>query len=730
MGSSNDVETGQNFQLGEELFHLPELVCLPAQKYFLIWVECLTKSPVYRDVTKCEGTVKKRVVLSPALRMVSQAQFKASRRFRMITLRGGASALMIVVMLVALTPVCRAQGSAVPDDIESVGVPPIPSSLPREVAPYTGIYGLPMAGWDFERSQILLKGLSSVTWISRVSSPGAAPQTSPIYIQSNGIYDVYFQPQGKYLSYTRDADGNEKFQLYLYDIGSGKSTILSDGKSRNTEPVWSNAGDKIVYSSTPAGDAGVNLRLIDPFDPKSDHLIAKSSGNYLKAYDWSPDDKEIVFCDFTSNTAATLWLLDVATGKRALLSPSVDHPELYDYPQFTKDGSGVYVVTDHDSGMRRVAHIELASRKIIYVPSNPKWDIDEFQLAPDGKNLAFITNEDGIARLHVYDIAANKERSAPDLPTGIISDLKWNKNSKDLAFNVKSSRTPNDVYSVNVETGRVDLWAKSVTNEVDTNHFAIPELVHWTTFDNQTISGFLYRPPSKFKGKRPVIIDIHGGPEDQYRPGFGYEDNYFVNELGLAKIYPNVRGSSGYGKTFLALDNDLRREGAVKDIGALLDWIKTQPTLDADHVLVEGASYGGYLALSVAYVYPDRISGAISESGMTDLASFVEHTEGWRRDIQRAEFGDERDPKMKEFLARIAPLNNAQKIKKPLLIIHGQNDPRVPVDDIRRLITATKGRIPVWYILAKDEGHGFIQQSNRDYRTYAKILFVKEFLLK
>ena len=281
-----------------------------------------------------------------------------------------------------------------------------------------------------------------------------------------------------------------------------------------------------------------------------------------------------------------------------------------------------------------------------------------------------------------------------------------------------------------LETGKVELWAKSVTNGVDTSKFSQPELIHWPTFDKRTLSGFLYRPASKFKGKRPVIIDIHGGPEEQYRPGFVYEDNYLLNELGVAKIYPNVRGSSGYGKTFLSLDNGVLRDDAVKDIGALLDWIKTQPDLDADRVLVEGASYGGYLALSTAYTYSDRIRGTISDSGISNLASFVEHTEGWRRDIQRAEFGDERDPKIRDFMERTAPVNNAQKIRKPLLIIQGQNDPRVPFGDAAKLVAATKDRIPVWYILAKDEGHGFAQQSNRDYRTYATILFVKEFLLK
>jgi dipeptidyl aminopeptidase/acylaminoacyl peptidase len=637
--------------------------------------------------------------------------------------------LMVVFLLVGLIQ-AQAQSTAPSKSIESLGVPPIPASLAREIQPYNSPYGLPVAGWNPLKREIWLKGLSSVTWISRVASPGATPETSAIYIQSSGIYDIYFQPQGKYLAYTRDANGNESFQLYLYEINARNSTLLSDGKSRNTEPVWSNAGDKIVYSSSPAGAEGVNLRLLNPIDPKTDRLLEKSSGSYLKAYDWSPDDKTVVYCDFSSNTASSLWLADVGSGKNILLSEKSDKPELYDFPQFSKDGKGIYVVTDHDSDFRRLAYIDLSSRKISYVPSPAQWDVEEFQLAPDGRNVAFITNEEGLSKLHLFDLLDRKEHEAPQLPVGVISDPKWNRESTDVAFNLKSPRSPIDVYSVNLRTAKVELWAKSVMNGVDTSKFSQPEVIHWKTFDKRTLSGFLYRPSEKFKGKRPVIIDIHGGPEEQYRPNFLYEDNYLLNELGVAKIYPNVRGSSGYGKSFLSLDNGVHREDAVKDIGALLDWIKAQPDLDAERVLVEGVSYGGYLALSTACEYSDRIRATISDSGISDLASFVEHTEGWRRDLQRSEFGDERDPKLREFMERTAPLNNAQKIKKPLLIIQGQNDPRVAAGDAAKLVAATKDRVPVWYILAKDEGHGFLKQANRDYRLYATILFIKEFLLK
>ncbi len=357
--------------------------------------------------------------------------------------------------------------------------------------------------------------------------------------------------------------------------------------------------------------------------------------------------------------------------------------------------------------------------------------MEDFRLSPDGKTLAFITNEDGVSRLHLLDTKTGKERQAPSLPIGIISDVKWHNNSVDLAFNLKSSRTPNDVYSLDSNTGKVEQVYKGVTGEVDLDRLPQPERISWKSFDGKMISGFLYRPPSTFTGKRPVIINIHGGPEEQYRPEFGYYNNYFTNELGVVMIFPNVRGSSGYGKSFHRSDNGSLRLNASKDIGALLDWVKAQPDLDADRVLVQGSSYGGYLALLVATDYGERIRAVISDSGISNLVTFNQNTAGWRRDLQRQEFGDERDPKTKEFLERTAPVNNASRIKKPLFLIQGKNDPRVPYTQARQMVEAVKKNgTPVWYLLAKDEGHDWNKKGNRDFRSYAIALFVQEHLLK
>jgi dipeptidyl aminopeptidase/acylaminoacyl peptidase len=256
--------------------------------------------------------------------------------------------------------------------------------------------------------------------------------------------------------------------------------------------------------------------------------------------------------------------------------------------------------------------------------------------------------------------------------------------------------------------------------------------VRWKSFDGLTISGFLYRAPaSRFPGKRPVLINIHGGPESQYKPGFGGRNNYLINEMGISVIWPNVRGSNGYGKSFLKLDDGRLRENSVKDIKALLDWIPSRPDLDAGRVMVQGGSYGGYMSLAVASLYAEQIAGAIDIVGISNFVTFLERTESYRRDLRRAEYGDERDPDMRRFLESISPLNRADRILKPLFVVQGKNDPRVPVTEAEQMVANLKGRgTPVWYMVAADEGHGFAKKANADYQFFATIEFIRKYLLE
>jgi dipeptidyl aminopeptidase/acylaminoacyl peptidase len=331
----------------------------------------------------------------------------------------------------------------------------------------------------------------------------------------------------------------------------------------------------------------------------------------------------------------------------------------------------------------------------------------------------------------VLDLETGKEKPAPKLPPGQMGGLSWHESGKEVAFTLSWARSPADAYSFEPATGRLERWTESETGGLNPATFAEPELVRWKSFDGKAISGFLYKPKATFTGRRPVIISIHGGPESQSRPGFGGSQNFWPNELGVARLLPNVRGSSGYGKTFLKLDNGALREDSVRDIGALLDWIKTRDDLDPDRVMVTGGSYGGYMTLAVATHYPDRIRCALDVVGISSFVTFLERTEAYRRDLRRVEYGDERDPKMREFLTRISPVSNAAKIARPLFVAHGRNDPRVPYTEAEQIVeTVRRNGTPVWYLLADNEGHGFAKKENADFYFYATIRFLQETVRK
>ena len=427
-----------------------------------------------------------------------------------------------------------------------------------------------------------------------------------------------------------------------------------------------------------------------------------------------------------------VWLIHVSSGEKTLLTPKGGNVKIaYSGGRFSKDGKGIYVATDKDSEFQRLAYIDLATKQHTYLTSNIPWDVDEFDLSYDGRTIAFVTNEDGFGVLHLFDTRTRKEKPVPNVPKGVISGVSWHKNNRDLGFNISSARSSSDAYSLDVQSGKVERSTFSETGGLNTASFPEPELIHWKSWDGRAISGFLYRPPKNYTGKRPVIINIHGGPEGQFRPSFAGHWNYYLDELGIAMIAPNVRGSSGYGKTFLALDNGFLREGSYQDINTLLDWIQTQPDLDSNRVLITGGSYGGFMTLAVATNYNDRICCSVDVVGPSNLVTFLEHTSGYRQDLRRVEYGDERDPKMREFLERIAPANNAKNITKPLFVIAGKNDPRVPVSESQQMVNIVRQNgTPVWWLMAKDEGHGFAKKKNQDYQFDATVMFVKEYLLK
>jgi dipeptidyl aminopeptidase/acylaminoacyl peptidase len=611
------------------------------------------------------------------------------------------------------------------------GVPKIPASLVDTIGRYTENRDAFQTDWHPMRREMLIGTRFGNTYQAHiVGTPGGARRQMTFFPEP--VYGGWFHPKnGDYFVYQKDVGGGEAYQFFRYDLATGDSTLLTDGKSRNTSLRWSSVGDQVAYVSTRRNNQDTDLWVMSTSDPKTDHMLTQLAGGGWEPQDWAPDDKKILLMEGISINETYLWLVDTTTGEKTELTPRKTEVQVaYGGARFSKDGKGVYLTTDKDSEFQRLAYIDLATKKMEIVTSDLSWDVDEFQQSWDGKWIAYLSNEDGISKLHLLDAVARKERPVPKLPIGLMGGLIWHRNNQDLGFGLTTPKETGDCYSLDVNSGKVERWTTSET-AVNTSGLRDAELVHWKTFDGRTISGFLYRPPAKFTGKRPVLIEIHGGPEGQWRPGFLGSFTYYLNELGIAILEPNVRGSTGYGKAFTKLDNGFLREGSYKDINALLDWVATQPNLDADRIAVTGGSYGGYMTLAVSTFYSDRIRCSIDVVGPSNLVTFLENTEAYRRDLRRVEYGDERDPKMREFLEKIAPINNVEKIKKPMMVVAGKNDPRVPLRESDQIVAALKKQgTPVWYVMAKDEGHGFQKKVNQDFQFYATVEFLQEYLLK
>jgi dipeptidyl aminopeptidase/acylaminoacyl peptidase len=612
------------------------------------------------------------------------------------------------------------------------GIPAIPASLPSEVRRYTESRAATFVDWHPTRREVLISTrFGNTPQLHHVAMPLGARQQVTFYDEP--VTSGWYEPrQGSYFVFMRDVGGDEFAHLYRYDLADGRVTQLTRGaRSQNGNVRFSSRGDRIAFSSTRRNGTDRDIYVMDPLDPASTRMLLQVTGGGWSPLDWSPDNRHLLVLEMVSVNQSRLHLVEVATGKRESLGPMTPDTVAYGSAQFSRDGRGVYLTTDRGSEFRQLAHMDLATRNITPLTAGIEWDVVEFGVSEDGSTVAFLTNEAGQSRLYLMDTSSRQVRPVSGLPAGVISGLRWHRATRELAFAMSSARSTSDVYSVDAGTGNVTRWTESELGGLVASELVEPTLIRWQSFDQREITGFYYRPPARFTGKRPVLINIHGGPEGQSRPTFQGRINYFLNELGVAVLYPNVRGSTGYGKSFVKLDNGMKREDSVKDIGALLDWIASQPELDAGRVMVTGGSYGGYMTLATATNYNDRICCAVDVVGISDFRSFLRNTESYRRDLRRVEYGDERDPQMSAYFARIAPLNNAGKISKPLFVVQGANDPRVPRTEAEQMVAKVKqnGR-PVWYLMATDEGHGFRKKGNVDFQFFATIMFMRQHLLR
>ncbi|MBC7503245.1 MAG: S9 family peptidase [Herminiimonas sp.] len=634
------------------------------------------------------------------------------------------------------------------EHLTAEGIPEISSALALRAARYNDFRARGLVEWHPVRREMLVatrtKGVG--TQLHLLRKPMGELEQLTDY--PDPVRSGTFEPKnGTYIVFEKDEGGSEATQLFRLDLDTRKVTLLTDPAEKHSTGAWNHAGNRLLFSSTQldktAGAGGraeitTDVYSIDPLDPNSKRKIASLPGGGWFDFQWSPDDRQLAAMNYKSANQSSVWLIEAGDGKRRQILPapgaSADSLVSYQNIRFSKDGTQLFITTDSSGEFQQLTRVNLSSLDSTPMSGHIPWDITAIEPAKTTNRIVTVVNNDGLAALHLFDAKSGTEIARPAVPVGGITQLKW-RDGQELGFGLNSASSPGEIHSLDTVTGVVEQWTNPHA-EMDTRAFRDATIVRWKSFDGQTISGLVSKPAEalldqKFKGRRPVVILIHGGPEAQATIGFMHRYNYLINELGIVVIQPNVRGSRGYGKTFLQLDNGYRREDSVKDIGALLDWIGTQPDLDAERVVVMGGSYGGYMSLAVATNYADRIRGAVDVVGISNFVSFLERTESYRRDLRRVEYGDERDPAMRAFMERIAPLNNAQKITKPLFVVQGKNDPRVPLFEAEQIVARVRqNKVPVWYLMADNEGHGFARKPNADFYFLSLVRFMEENLLK
>lgn len=614
----------------------------------------------------------------------------------------------------------RTQGQLVMEN-----VPVTPDSVRDKLIQYQNVRSAGMVGFTKNGQILISTRFGEANQIHLVKMPKGARNQLTYY--SEPVSGGSMRPKHNQFIFSKDKGGDEFFQFYLYDLENGETRQLTENGTRNEGLLFSRDGKTMVWSVARDKSTIRDLMMMEVDNPQSKKTLFSKEGSYY-ALDFSPDGKKILIGQYVSVTKSKRFIYDLASGSMNELTPELNVS--YDGGEFTKDGKNIVLVTDEGSDFAYGVNLDLATQKRTRVTPDINWDVSGIGFSPDFKKVLFGSNEDGISKIYLGDAANIKMAKPINLPIGVVGGISWNEASSKLGISLVTATSPSDAFVYDLASKKLEAWTESEIGGLNPKNFAIPKLIHYPTFDEvkgkkREIPAFVYSP--KTSGKHPVIISIHGGPESQSTPNFSSAYNYWVKELDATVIVPNVRGSTGYGKNYVDLDNGFKREDSVKDIGALLDWIESQPDLDKTKVAVHGGSYGGYMVLASMTNFNDRLAGGVDIVGISHFATFLENTQGYRRDLRRVEYGDERDPKMREFMEKIAPLNNAHKITKPLFVIQGKNDPRVPQSEAEQIVAKVRSNGgKVWYMLANDEGHGFAKKSNRDAQREAETLFFKE----
>ncbi|REJ80825.1 MAG: S9 family peptidase [Bacteroidetes bacterium] len=615
-------------------------------------------------------------------------------------------------------------------------IPKIPESLTEQMNRYNDIRTATFTGWlKKEKGMLVVTRFGETNQIHLVKEPMGMRKQLTFEKEPVNWASVCPDTSVNGFIYGKDVGGNENFQFHYFNLDNSSSRLLTDGKSKHGSLQWSHSGKRFAYTSNRRNPADMDLYIASLANPSDAKLILERKGGGWGISDWSKDEKYMILQEYISVNQSNLHLLNLESGELSQINLT-DDIIAFTVAFFNSDGTGIFIGSDQGREFSYLSFYDLKKKQYTWSLPEMGWDVQGVNYNRERTKIIFRLNKNGFSELFTLDPKTFTHSNMKGFPEGIVGSFSFSRDGQSLGFNYQNSAQSQDAYSYDLKSGKITRWTESEMGSLDRNSFVSCSAIEYPSFDKvngqtRKIPAFLYKPKTEPGEKLPVLISIHGGPESQSVPNFSSNTQFMVKDLGIAVLVPNIRGSTGYGKTYTTLDNGFLRLDAVKDIEYLIQWIGTQPDLDASRIAVMGGSYGGTMVLMCMTELGDKIRCGVDLFGSSNIVTFLKNTSSYRQDLRRVEYGDERDPAMEKFLQEIAPLNKLDKFTKPIFIYQGKNDPRVPLSESEQIVDAlSKNGKTVWYVMAKDEGHGLGKKPNREF-TYAAIaLFLQEHLIK